>query len=94
MLLLVIISGLILAIGAIILSARSFNSLIRSSRQSQGDEAVEIAETGVSVLLNELNSNFPYLLAVNCRVENNNATQQFEEPICAGWSTFQLVHLE
>ena len=43
---LVIITGVILGVGAVILSARSFSGLIRSSRQKQRNEAIEIAETG------------------------------------------------
>ena len=76
-LLLVIFSGLILAIGAMVMSARSIDSLIRSGKQTQGDEAKEIAETGASILLNELNQNFPYLLTVNCQVTNNSVSEQY-----------------
>ena len=84
-LLLVIVSGIILAIGAMIISARSFNSVIRSSKQSDGDQAIEIAETGASILVNKLNNNFPYLLTTNCQVENNGLSQQLERPTCKGW---------
>ena len=58
---LVIITGMILVVGAVILSAQSFSGLIRSTRQKQGDEATELAETGASVLINELNQKFPLL---------------------------------
>ena len=87
---LVIITGMILVVGAVILSTRSFSGLIRSTRQKQADEAIEIAETGVSNLVNELNNNFPYLLTVNCQVENNSASEQLEAPRCTGWQNFQL----
>ncbi len=87
---LVIISGMILVIGAVVLSAQSFSGLIRSTRQKQGDEAVEIAETGASLLINELNKNFPYLLTVDCQVENNSASEQMEAPLCAGWENFEF----
>ena len=87
---LVIVTGMILMVGAIILSARSFSGLLRTTRQKQGDEAVEIAETGASLLINELNKNFPYLLAVDCQVENNSASEQLEAPLCAGWENFKF----
>ena len=92
-LLVVVVGGLILAIGAMVISARSFNSLLRSSKQSEGDQAIEIAETGASILLNTLNNNFPYLLTKNCQVENNSVSQQFEEPTCNGWNNFQFGEL-
>ena len=87
---LVVITGLILTIGAVILSARSFSGLIRSSRQKQGNEASELAETGASLLINELNKKFPYLLTVSCQVENNSSTEQREDPVCTGWKDFQF----
>ena len=82
---LVIITGLILMVGAMIISARSFSSLIRSTRQRQGDEAIEIAETGASILINDLNSNFPYLLTLSCQVENKD-----DGPACKNksWENF------
>ena len=92
-LLFVVVGGLILAIGAMVISARSFNSLMRSSKQSEGDQAIEIAETGASILLNKLNNNFPYLLTKNCQVENNALSQQFEKPICKGWQDFEFGEL-
>ena len=92
-LLFVVVSGLILAIGAMVISARSFNSLIRSSKQSEGDQAIEIAETGASILLNKLNNKFPYLLTTNCQVENNTISQQREQPTCNGWDNFEFGEL-
>lgn len=89
-LILVVMTGIILTIGAMIISARSINSLIRSGKQRQRNEATEIAEVGVSKILNELNSNFPYLLTVDCEVENNSNNEQFESPRCTGWSDFKL----
>ena len=77
-------------VGAIILSARSFSGLIRSSRQKQSDYAVQIAETGASILINELNRKFPYLLTVNCQVENNSTSEQMQKPLCRGWQDFQF----
>ena len=89
-LVLVIITGLILATGALIISARSMDSFLRSFRLSQKDESIEIAETGASILIEELNENFPYLLTVNCKVTNNSISEQFENPICEGWKSFAL----
>ena len=73
-----------------LISARSFNSLIHSLRQNQQKEAQEIAESGTSLIINELNSNFPYLLAVSCQVKNNAPSQQLENPECAGWEDFEF----
>ena len=92
-LILVIFTGLILAIGAMVIAARSFDGLIKSGRQKHKDEAVEIAETGVSNILDELNSNFPSLLTVSCNVENNNVSDQFKKPFCTGWGQFTLGKL-
>jgi hypothetical protein len=89
-LILVIFAALILGIGAIMLSARSFNSLVRSGKQKQGDEARAYAEAGAAMLINELNRNFPYLLTANCQVENNADSEQFESPKCQGWSSFKF----
>ena len=85
---LVIITGMILIVGAVILSAQSFSGLIRSTRQKQGNEATELAETGASVLINELNEKFPYLLTISCQVENNSISDQRENPVCTGWEDF------
>ena len=81
---------MLLVVGAVILSAQSFSGLIRSTRQKQSDEAIEIAETGASLLINELNDGFPYLLTVNCQVENNSSSEQLEAPLCAGWEDFEF----
>ena len=87
---LVIISGLILAVGAMMISTRSFSSLVHTIQQNQTSEAEAIAESGLSLLLKELNDQFPYLLTVSCQVENNSPAQQLEAPICAGWRDFQF----
>lgn len=67
---LVVIAAMILVVGAVILSARSFSGLIRSAKQKQRDEAIEIAETGASIIINELNSKFPYLLTISCLTQS------------------------
>lgn len=81
----VVLSGIILTIGATTLAARSLNGLLNSTRQQQKRDAREIAEVGMGLILKELNDNFAYLLTENCRVVNNSATQQLEKPQCAGW---------
>ena len=87
----VIVGGLILMIGAIILSARSFSSLTGSIRQNQAKQAEEIAESGANMIIQELNQNYPYLLVINCDVTNNSAAQQMQVPECdEGWSSYLL----
>ena len=87
---LVIITGMILVAGAVLLSERSFSGLMRLTRQKQGDEAMEIAEAGASILINELNTQFPYLLTVNCQVDNNSSSEQRQDPRCSGWEDFRF----
>ena len=89
-LILVIFTGLILAIGAMIVAARSFDGFLKSGRQKQKDEAVDIAEQGLDNILNDLNSNYPSLLTVSCKVENNSVSEQFEKPYCTGWDQFSV----
>ena len=81
----VVLSGIVLTIGAMTLAARSFNSLLISTRQQQKREAREIAEIGMGLILKELNDNFAYLLIENCDVVNNSKTEQLQPPQCAGW---------
>ena len=87
----VIAGGLILMIGAIILSMRSFSGLRGAIRQNQGTQAEEIAESGANMIIQELNQNYPYLLVVNCEVTNNSASEQMEPPECEeGWESHKL----
>jgi len=81
----VVLAGIVLTIGAMTLAARSFNSLLISTRQQQKREAQEIAEAGMGLILKELNDNFAYLLIENCNVINNSNTEQLQPPQCAGW---------
>ena len=81
----VVITGLIITVGAMSLVARSLNHLVNSTRQQQRREAREIAETGVALIMKELNDNFPYLLIESCNVANNSRSEQMENPQCAGW---------
>ena len=87
---LVIITGMILIAGALLISERSFSGLMRLTRQKQGDEATEIAEAGASILINELNTQFPYLLTANCQVTNNSGTELLKDPRCTGWEDFEF----
>ena len=87
----VVAGGLILMIGAIILSMRSFSSLTGSIRQGQRTQAEEIAESGANIIIEELNQNYPYLLVVNCNVTNNSASEQMQPPECdGGWDAYDL----
>ena len=87
----VIAGGLILMIGAIILSMRSFSGLRGAIRQGQRTQTEEIAETGANMIIQELNQNYPYLLVVNCEVTNNSASEQMEPPECEeGWESYEL----
>ena len=75
---LAIITGMILVVGAAIVSARSFSGMIRWGQQKHRDEAIEIAEAGVAIILNKLNNDYPYLLVEDCDLDNND---------CSAWNT-------
>ena len=62
---LVVIAGLILAVGGFAMLARSFAGLFGSIRQEQSRQAREIAETGVARTIELLNRRYSYLL-INC----------------------------
>lgn len=76
----VVIVGLIIGAGLMALSARTFAGLIGAIRQGQSREAREIAESGMAIILKELNRNYPYLLIEDCTVTSNSGT-----PDCLGW---------
>ncbi len=78
--------GLIIGVGIIALSARTFSGLLGSIRQGQSREAREAAESGAALILKELNRNYPYLLIENCDV-----TQRTGTPDCSGWKTMSPV---
>lgn len=79
---LIIIAGLLVGAGLMALMARSFAGLIGSIRQGQSQEAREAAESGLAIILKELNSNYPYLLINDCNITSSSGT-----PFCSGWST-------
>jgi hypothetical protein len=76
----VVIVGLIIGAGLMALSARTFAGLIGAIRQGQSGEAREIAESGMAIILKELNRNYPYLLIEDCTVTSRSGT-----PDCLGW---------
>ena len=82
---LVVVGGLVLTIGAMVLSARSFKNLAGSIRLGQSREARKIAESGVAKILDNLNKNYPYLLIENCEVVNNSPSELLDSPECSGW---------
>ena len=77
----VIIVGLIIGAGLMALSARTFAGLMGSIRQGQSREAREIAESGMAIILKELNRNYPYLLIEDCAI-----TSRIGTPSCNGWT--------
>ncbi len=62
---LVVILGLIIAIGGFAMLARSFAGLFGATRQEQARQAREIAETGLATTIELLNRKYSYLL-INC----------------------------
>jgi len=79
---LVAIVSLIIVAGLMALMARSYGLLIGTIRQGQNQQAREAAESGLAVILKELNTNYPYLLINDCTIENSGGTI-----FCPGWST-------
>ena len=79
---LIIITGLIVGAGLMALMARSFGFLVGSIRQGQNQQAREAAESGLAVILKELNTNYPYLLINDCTIEESEG-----KVFCRGWST-------
>lgn len=77
----IIIVGLIIGAGLMALSARTFSGLIGSIRQGQSREAREFAESGMAIILKELNRYYPYLLIEDCAITSRTGT-----PYCDGWA--------
>lgn len=78
----VVVTGLVIGAGLMALSTQTFSSLIGSVRQGQNREAQEAAETGLAVIIKELNTSFPYLLTDSCLVDASTGT-------CQGWIHYQ-----
>jgi len=77
----IIITGLIIGAGLMALSARTFANLFGSIRMGQAQTARNAAESGMAIILKELNRNYPYLIINDCSIESPTG-----EPFCTGWS--------
>ena len=62
---LIIMVGMVMMVGGFAMMARTFGAFRGSLRTSQFNQAQEIAERGISEVINQLNSNYRYLW-VNC----------------------------
>jgi hypothetical protein len=87
----IIITGILVGAGLMAMTARTFAGLFGSIRQGHNQEAREAAESGLAVLLRELNTNYPYLLIADCKIVAGS-----DPPFCPGWSagengTFEYV---
>ena len=78
---LIIIIGLIVGAGLMALMARSFGFLFGTIRHGQNQQAREAAESGMAVILKELNTNYPYLLINDCTIEDSGGAV-----FCSGWA--------
>ncbi len=65
---------------------RSFELLIELIRQDQNQQAREATESGLAVILKELNTNCPCLLINDCTIEDSGGTI-----FCPGWPTDTAV---
>lgn len=86
---LVIILGLILAVGGFTMLARSFAGLFGASRQEQARQAREIAETGLATSIELLNSKYSYLL-INCYSRSGSPPTPNDCINTGTWSSPQL----
>ena len=64
-LLVVVMVGMIMMVGGFAMLARTFGAYRGSIRTSQSNQSLEIAERGISEIINQLNSDYRYLW-VNC----------------------------
>ena len=78
----VITIGFIIFAGAMATSTRSFSALRGSIRQSQSRQAREAAESGLSKIIENLNSNYSYLLIEPAL--SNWASPNYPTSICPG----------
>jgi hypothetical protein len=86
---LVIILGLILAVGGFTMLARSFAGLFGASRQEQARQAREIAETGLATSIELLNRKYSYLL-INCYSRSGSPPTPNDCINTGTWSSPQL----
>lgn len=76
---LILVVSLLLGAGMMAMAARAWLSTTGSIRQSQGRQAKEIAEAGMARIIEELNSNYAYLLIED--LDNWNKTK-FVSSVC------------
>jgi hypothetical protein len=86
---LVIILGLILAVGGFTMLARSFAGLFGATRQEQARQAREIAETGLATTIELLNRKYSYLL-INCYSRSGSPPTPNDCINTGTWSSPQL----
>jgi len=86
---LVVVLGLILAIGGFTMLARSFAGLFGATRQEQARQAREIAETGLATTVELLNRKYSYLL-INCYSRNGSPPTPNDCINTGTWSSPQL----
>lgn len=72
--------GLIIVASSMAIITRTFSGLMGSIRQGQSQQAQEAAETGMAMILKELNENYPYLLISSCDIGRS-----YETTDCKGW---------
>ena len=86
---LVVILGLIFAVGGFTMLARSFAGLFGASRQEQARQAREIAETGLATSIELLNRKYSYLL-INCYSRSGSPPTPNDCINTGTWSSTQL----
>ena len=86
---LVVILGLILAVGGFTMLARSFAGLFGATRQEQARQAREIAETGLATTVELLNRKYSYLL-INCYSRSGSPPTPNDCINTGTWSSPQL----
>lgn len=77
----VVITGLIIAAGITATATRAYTGWMASIRQGQSKQAQQAAETGLNIIIKELNEKYPYLLISHCAVGQT----YVEAEDCAGW---------
>ena len=86
---LVVILGLIIAVGGFTMLARSFAGLFGATRQEQARQAREIAETGLATTVELLNRKYSYLL-INCYSRSGSPPTPNDCINTGTWSSPQL----
>ena len=86
---LVVVVGLILAVGGLTMLARSFAGLFGATRQEQSRQAREMAETGLATTIELLNRKYSYLL-INCYSRSGSPPTPNDCINTGSWSSPQL----